>query len=485
MYQTAGVVLGIYLILGFLSRKEEVGETKQKILIPFARMGMFLYKRACIRKLSIFSNRQVAKDLERTHPGENTERLCTLYYVEKLSLSLLLFLAGTLLGTLLFIKSQSERVLDDSGGIVRGSYQDPKKELELEAILGSQTDAPKQIFHIQVEPQRLTAEQAQELYSIFREELLLVMAGGNENLWNVTEDLNLVEFLEGYPFMVEWESNRPDLVSASGTVWEVEEAEMVCLSAEIVYEDMEWKEEFSVRLTPVQLSPSEELHRELEELLAVSEQTHREQEIWKLPDDFNGQQIVWSQVSQDNSILLWAGGLMVAVLVYFLADKDLHDKLEERKRKMKLEYPDVVQKLALYLGAGMTVRGTFLKVAGEYEHKRGRGGRESFILEEMLYICRELQAGISEGAAYEHFGRRTGLQEYIRLSTLLQQNLKKGNSALLTRLREEADQSMQERTQNCRRMGEEAVTKLLVPMVMMLLVVMVMIMIPAFSSTVM
>ena len=100
----------------------------------------------------------------------------------------------------------------------------------------------------------------------------------------------------------------------------------------------------------------------------------------------------------------------------------------------------------------------------------------------MVYTCRELRSGISEGLSYEHFGKRTGLQEYIRLSALLTQNLKRGNSMLLERLREEADKSAEERLQQSKKLGEEAGTKLLVPMVLMLAVVMAIIMVPAFSN---
>ena len=142
----------------------------------------------------------------------------------------------------------------------------------------------------------------------------------------------------------------------------------------------------------------------------------------------------------------------------------------------------MVQKLVLYLGAGLTVRAAFGRIATEYEKGRKEGKRVQAVYEEMLYTCRELQAGVSEGAAYEHFGKRTGLQEYVRLSTLLMQNLKKGNSTLLQRLKEEADRACIEQLQNSRRLGEEAVTKLLLPMVMLLWVVMLIIMIPAFSS---
>jgi hypothetical protein len=74
------------------------------------------------------------------------------------------------------------------------------------------------------------------------------------------------------------------------------------------------------------------------------------------------------------------------------------------------------------------------------------------------------------------------MQEYVRLSNLLLQNLKRGNSSFPERLREEAYKAGEERLQQSRRLGEEAGTRLLVPMVMMLGVVMLLIMFPAFSS---
>ncbi len=483
MYAVAGVTAILYLILGFLSRKETVADTGQKVLRPFQRMGMFLYKRACICRLPVFSSRQVARDLERLHPGENVQCLCADYYVKKLGLSLLLFLVGTLLGTALCAKTQSERLLDHTGSVARGSYREKERELEVMATVGE--EAEEYTFHVNVGVRALLEEQLRELYPSFLQELLAEAAGSNPSLLSVTEDLSLVESLEGYPFSVEWESGNPALVGSDGGVTEVEEAVDTTVTAEISYEDWSRQEEIPIRLLPPDLSPRERLRRELEDLLALSEKESRGDAVWTLPDRLNGEKIVWTQVLQDDSLSLWGAIFAAAVLTYFLADRDLRDKQERRRQQLKREYPDLVQMLALYLGAGMTVRGTFSKIAGEYEQGRAKGKGENHACEEMVYTCRELQAGISEGAAYERFGRRTGLQEYIRLGTLLQQNLKKGNSALLIRLREEADKSSLERIQHSRKLGEEAVTKLLLPMVMMLLVVMVMIMLPAFSSTVM
>ena len=130
----------------------------------------------------------------------------------------------------------------------------------------------------------------------------------------------------------------------------------------------------------------------------------------------------------------------------------------------------------------MTIRGAFQKLAGDYTAGRKAGRKPSPVYEEVLHVCRELYSGVSEGAAYEHFGKRTGLQEYVRLCTLLTQNLKRGNSMLLGRLKEEADRAAEERLRQSRKLGEEAGTKLIAPMAMMLAVIMAMIMIPAFSG---
>lgn len=167
------------------------------------------------------------------------------------------------------------------------------------------------------------------------------------------------------------------------------------------------------------------------------------------------------------ALVIWGMTVGAAAAVFFLMDKDLQDQVERRKKVMRLGYPDLVHRLALYLVAGMTIRGAFRKLGETNELAR--------------VAVREMQSGQSETVAYEHFGKRAGPREYVRLSTLLCQNLKKGNGTLLPRLEEEAVMAAERRLQNGKRLGEEAETKLLIPMVILLAVVMLMIMVPAFS----
>ncbi|MCM1325795.1 MAG: hypothetical protein NC094_05515 [Bacteroidales bacterium] len=477
MYIAAGAVMALYLFLLIVSRKEKTGQ--KGVLKIFYRMAQWIYRHVNVRKFSVFADKQVAKDLIRLHPQGNREELCAEYYVKKIAMFLSICVAGTFLGVILSINAKKTQMLKEEKGILRNSYMEASQEIRV------RTASERQPFLVTVEAEKLTEEEAEILYRSFWQEVQQEILGNNASLQEVRESLHLVDTLNGYPFFIKWESDMPDVINSLGELQEIEEEISVLLRADVSYEDMEWREEIEVRLMPEILS-EEHLHRKkLQELLEQSEQESRTESVWKLPDTYQGEKLVWEQVMKDDSLLLWGGMLIVAVAIYFLSDKDLHDTLEKQKEQMKREYPDIVQKFVLYMGAGMTIRGAFQKIATDYEHDSAQGERRRPAYEEMLYACRELQAGISETAVYEHFGRRTGLQEYIRLCTLLQQNLKKGSSTLLTRLREEADRAVLEKVQAGRRRGEEASTKLLLPMVMMLLVVMVIIMVPAFSSTVM
>lgn len=436
----------------------------------FYRIALGLYKGACIHKIPFPSNRQVERDLERLYPGENQKKICTEYYVKKLAKSLMISLVAIIFGVILGVQSKGEAILNEAGEIVRGGYEDEAKEIEIECALPD----GKQNFQIEVGSRIYGEEEIFQLYDSFYRELPDYILGENISLEEITGNLLLKDCYEGYPFTVEWESTNPDIVGKDGTVVREETERKTELLATITYREWEWEHSFIVQVAAMSLTEEEMIHREIGKLLQEAELNSRTEETWKLPESWQGQELRWKEKIKNYGLSVAIVGLAVSVLIYLLADKDLHDNVEKRKQLMKKDFPDVVHKLTLYLGAGMTIRGSFQKMAEE--------GKKSPVYEEILHTCRELKAGVSEGAAYEHFGRRTGLQEYIRLSTLLTQNLKKGNSTLLQRLREEVEKASNERIQYSKRLGEEAVTKLLLPMVLMLLVVMLMIMIPAFSS---
>ena len=170
--------------------------------------------------------------------------------------------------------------------------------------------------------------------------------------------------------------------------------------------------------------------------------------------------------------------------MYKKSDEGLKQESLERDRQMLADYPMVVDQFALFYSVGMTTKGIFLKLCKDYERKKEKekGKKERYVYEEMLKVRKKLEEGIGEIAAYESFAKRCGLQKYRQLVNLLEQAVLKGKSDIGDLLFDERRKSFIERKNHAKELSEEAGTKLLLPMFLMLLVVIVIIMVPAFMN---
>ena len=140
----------------------------------------------------------------------------------------------------------------------------------------------------------------------------------------------------------------------------------------------------------------------------------------------------------------------------------------------------MVAKITLLIGAGMTMRKAWEKIVEEYQFKKlHKNVKSKVVYEEMTESMNQLKSGVSELTVYHDFGNRCDVREYMKLSSLLAQNLKKGSRELLSMLKIETQDAFEERKNQAKRYGEDAGTKLLIPMIMILFVVMVIIMYPA------
>lgn len=444
----------------------------------FDRLALRLYKKACIRRLPLFSGGQAEADLRQLYPDESLEGVKTAYYVRKLSLSLKIAAVGTLLAAGAGVSAAAADGPQENGVLQRAGPGEEDTEVRIKADYGEQAFE----FRLQLAARQLGEEEAEKQMRELLEALPEYILGENGSLDAVTSDLALQESYEPFPVTVGWESSRSELVDNSGRLQPGEEGGTVTLKATLSCGSHTMEGAMDITVLPETLSEEERAYRELEKYLLKAEEESRQEEYVRLPDTWSGVPLLWSREKENKALLLWGASLAAAILVCFFSDRDLHEKLEKRKKELQEEYPKLVHELVLLVGAGMTTRGAFEKLAADYAKRKAAGKRTTAAYEEILRMCREMQSGVAEGAAYERFGKRTGLRQYIRLSSLLMQNLKRGNSALPERLREEALKAGEERLQRSRRLGEEAGTRLLAPMVMMLAVVMALVMIPAFTG---
>ena len=100
----------------------------------------------------------------------------------------------------------------------------------------------------------------------------------------------------------------------------------------------------------------------------------------------------------------------------------------------------------------------------------------------MQITLREIRDGVAERTAYERFGERCQLRPYRKLAALIVQNLRKGSRGLTSLMEAEAEEAFEQRKNLAKKLGEEAGTKLLLPMMMSLGVIIVIIMVPAVIS---
>ncbi|MBQ8231348.1 MAG: hypothetical protein IJZ34_05420 [Lachnospiraceae bacterium] len=506
-----GLVVGlVYLALWAMARREPIPEGQKEIsrlLIPFFHMAAWCLRVVYSRKTSPmgrrgFVSRKVKADMEKLHLGIKVDALVERYYVEKLALVLVIALTGTVLGILVSWQAQKNSLLKEENQITRGDYRLPASKVELEADLDGYST---QKFSLEINGYIPDKEEVDQLEIVFWEAMCKKALGENVSWNEIRSDLCLETTLDGYPFSVEWTSANPYVVDDNGLVRQPEEAGSVSAERDRVEKDntgatggeicqsveltaivscnqWEWTHILELTVRPALLSEEERLYQELQEFLIFSESESREEAVFLLPGEWHNQEIHWTEKVEDYGIVLWALALVTAAAIFMMKDKDLHAQVQSRQRQIRDSYPTIVNKLELYLGAGLTIRGAFERIAEDYRMELLEGGSTQPAYEEILYTCRELRTGTGESEAYERFGRRCGAQEYIRLGAMLSQNLKKGSTALLVRQREETDNAIREQINRSRQIGEEASTKLLVPMIMMLGIVMVVIMIPAFGN---
>lgn len=464
-----------YLMAGIQFRKKS---NKEKIRNPFYITAEWMEEKIAGRDREHKNCGRLREHLIKIHPGTDAGLLLRQYRVQKLEMMLMIIFAGTVISTAVSLQSGKNNRLEKGYELIRSGYDEDEDVTLIARVEGYEPQK------IDVEltgkvPDKATADL---LEAAFWEELKAAALSGNASWDSVEEDLELMDSLEDYPFTVTWISDAPHVTDSEGNVELPKDTEsfVLQLSAIISYYEWEWIHTLEVTVTANE--SEEQMKQELERLVTEANEENLTEERVPLPDRWRGKTVQWNQKREDNGPILWLLSVVAGLAVYYLKDKDTEKMILERKRKMKEAYPVLVQKLTLYLGAGMNIRRAFMKMAHDYEETKINTGEIQPVYEELVCICREMNNGVPESSAYERFADRCELQEYTRLAALLSQNLYKGGNSLLNRLQEEAKQSQEEMLHRIRQLGDEANTKLLIPMTMLLGIVMVLIMIPAFAA---
>ena len=349
-------------------------------------------------------------------------------------------------------------------------------------------------YTVTVHARRLTRPEAEKLAERILKQFPDCLLGENTGVGNIRFPLKMPEEAELSPFVPDWESSRYAVLDTDGSIFNSEyteeQAEQVDLTVHLTYGDWRFDKKMSFTVRAPVRDEETMIRGEIQNTLKEAEKKSAAENTFVLPSEADGIALTWEEKTEDVSPGILIMGILVCMCAWYIMDSRLHEQTIGRSRQLAIDYPRLISRIVLYLGAGMSVRNVFYTCASEYSQQRaaeskrmmGKKAGVRYLYEEILLVCNELDSGIPEAEAYMHFGRRCRSRQYTKLCSLLVQNLRRGNDTLLAILQEEAQSSFEERKNLARELGEEAGTKLLLPMMIMLGVTMLIIIVPAYFS---
>lgn len=307
--------------------------------------------------------------------------------------------------------------------------------------------------------------------------------GENPDWEHVRKRLDLSEESVVPGIDILWTTSEPELIDYDGSLGEESEehnGESVLLTAVIRYEDREWEQQVTAVLDTLPQSEEERARQLLTQSIREAASQREEAEI-ALPEEALGQRIRYQEEKTPAAVFVLLGMLAAAACLYYPEQKK-QEEMKKREQELRTAYPEMVSTLTVLMGAGLTVRGAWERMVLQYRRARAAGGEKKILYEEMLLSWNALKQGAYEEQVYREFGKRCGLQSYLRLGSLLETNIRKGSRGLIPLLKEESAKALEERLRGARREGEEISSRLLVPMLILFALVLVLLMAPAMMS---
>lgn len=433
----------------------------------------YFHRQPVKRKMELYRMLYPGKDGEQVFYLETYQRFSIMYVVIFLLCILSFILKATNHAVL-----TSEWIINRRGAGLSGELQ------QISVILSEKENELKETFDIEIPSREYDEKEVNEFLVAAKEYVLEKIKGDNASLDNVTESLNLVTDIEGNPFSVSWILTGQKFINDNGSLnnKELKEMEYTTIKACFTYQSVEEYLDIPIGIAPYEWTWEEKAKEDFLSAVKQQDLNSSKEKSFHLPSKIGDVEVRYVKKFSDKSkqIMLCAVLGCVSLWVYW------EESLKRQKKKYEEEcqriYPEIVCKITLLLGAGMTLKGAWRRIIADYNKGRKQESKKSYVYEEMVVTWNEMESGVSELEAFAEFGKRMKLRCYLRLSSLITQNMKKGTRGFLALLENEAKEAQEERKQLARKLGEEASSKLLFPMMIMLIIVLGIVMVPAFLS---
>ena len=170
--------------------------------------------------------------------------------------------------------------------------------------------------------------------------------------------------------------------------------------------------------------------------------------------------------------------ILVSIFVPVYNYLKLHEDGKRCQIQAEKDFPVIVHLLTLYMGAGLSFYSAIKRISNNYKKQEERGEKR-IAFEKIMLMEQQMNNGISQKKVCQNWGRQFQTDSYQKLSLILIQSFTKGSKEAAILMEAEEREAFRKRVDRAKKEGEEAATRLLFPMILLLCQVMLLVMYPA------
>lgn len=346
-------------------------------------------------------------------------------------------------------------------------------------------DKENKKINYKLSEQELSDKQIRKIYKQFFKELKRKVAGKNTGLNKVTTSLSLPENIEGYPFEIAYEFLEDGYIFLDGTLNKKEQNKLKNGESHVTYITVKasYKQYEEIRKYKIQIFSKPDTFRhnkfyKVEQYLKKKEQKSRYGEKIRIPTTYKGIQIGTGQngVGSMGLIILFITIGLLIPLHNYMKLREMGDKCQIEAER---DFPVIVHLLTLYMGAGLSFFSAVRRISNNYQRQKKQSKQKKYAFERIMLMEQQMNNGISQKEACHNWGMQFRTDSYQKLSLILIQSFTKGAKEAAVLMETEEKEAFRKRVDRARKEGEEAATRLLFPMILLLSEVMLLVMYPA------
>lgn len=228
--------------------------------------------------------------------------------------------------------------------------------------------------------------------------------------------------------------------------------------------------------SPLQQSPEAQIEAELRSMISSLNADTSSKKV-RLPKELKkGGKLVWTKGKDSDAALYFIAFTIILLLLYKTRFYSVEQ--EERKAKASIirELPEFINKILLRLNAGSVLTTAFMDTVEDSRHSNKRN---TYFYQQMEQIARSVKE--ANGVLHQElreFSKRSGVNELIRITNIINDNISKGVD-FSEKLKKENELLWLSRKQHAEEQGRVAETKLTMPLMILLLVLIMITIAPA------